>query len=416
MQFRFGTSSFRFQELSNSGNLSLVYGTFGASHSEMFAFKSDGTTLITDLQLESVGTTVTSILTGAANNDKLVTQGYGDDNWGVGGTSVHSSLTNLDYASAAHTGFARTGGTNLFTGKQTTSFSSASNYVAEINNTNATGNGLLVQTSALGTNPILTVQTAASGDLFVVRANGDIKMSGIPSGSGSTILGYDVATKMLFTKTEASGGAPTNATYITQTANGTLTNEQALSSLSTGFMKSANGTGIVTTQSNISLTADVSGLLPSANINATLTGKSINGVTLETGGATTEFLNKNGAYSTPSPAGSVIKIEASIINGGTSSHNVGGGFIDTDNRYSVSNISAVLTSSNGTFIGIGKWVATATWDNGTPSVTYNTIYDSVPSNITWNPLILGNSLFFKTVNNTGSTVQLIISYYFSTDE
>ena len=44
-----------------------------------------------------------------------------------------------------------------------------------------------------------------------------------------------------------SGGAPTDATYITQTANSTLTNEQALGNLATGIMKSTNTTGVVST-------------------------------------------------------------------------------------------------------------------------------------------------------------------------
>lgn len=46
------------------------------------------------------------------------------------------------------------------------------------------------------------------------------------------------------------GGAPTNATYITQTANGTLTNEQAIGSLSTGIMRVANTTGVITSLTN----------------------------------------------------------------------------------------------------------------------------------------------------------------------
>lgn len=43
----------------------------------------------------------------------------------------------------------------------------------------------------------------------------------------------------------AGGGAPTDATYITQTANGTLSAEQALSSLSTGIMKVTTTTGVI---------------------------------------------------------------------------------------------------------------------------------------------------------------------------
>ena len=42
------------------------------------------------------------------------------------------------------------------------------------------------------------------------------------------------------------GGAPTTATYITQTADGTLSNEQALSGLATGLMQVTTGTGVVT--------------------------------------------------------------------------------------------------------------------------------------------------------------------------
>lgn len=41
------------------------------------------------------------------------------------------------------------------------------------------------------------------------------------------------------------GGAPTDATYITQTANGTLTNEQALGSLATGLLKNTTTTGVL---------------------------------------------------------------------------------------------------------------------------------------------------------------------------
>mgnify|MGYP001610313257 CR=1 FL=1 len=45
---------------------------------------------------------------------------------------------------------------------------------------------------------------------------------------------------------ESGAGAPTDATYITQTANGTLSAEQALESLSTGIMRVATTTGVIT--------------------------------------------------------------------------------------------------------------------------------------------------------------------------
>lgn len=43
----------------------------------------------------------------------------------------------------------------------------------------------------------------------------------------------------------AAGTAPNDATYITQTPNGTLTSEQALSGLATGIVKNTTGTGVL---------------------------------------------------------------------------------------------------------------------------------------------------------------------------
>jgi hypothetical protein len=49
-------------------------------------------------------------------------------------------------------------------------------------------------------------------------------------------------------------GAPTDATYITQTANGTLSNEQSLSGLLSGYMKVTTVTGVVTSIATIPAT------------------------------------------------------------------------------------------------------------------------------------------------------------------
>lgn len=51
-----------------------------------------------------------------------------------------------------------------------------------------------------------------------------------------------------FPPPSSGSGAPTDATYVTQTANGTLSAEQALSSLATGYMKVTTTTGVVTSQ------------------------------------------------------------------------------------------------------------------------------------------------------------------------
>lgn len=65
----------------------------------------------------------------------------------------------------------------------------------------------------------------------------------------------------------ASGGAPSDATYITQTSNGTLSAEQALSALSTGLAVVTNGTGVVTS------VAAPSGTVVGTSDAQTLTGK-----------------------------------------------------------------------------------------------------------------------------------------------
>jgi hypothetical protein len=44
---------------------------------------------------------------------------------------------------------------------------------------------------------------------------------------------------------DGGGGAPTDATYITQTANGTLSAEQALGALATGILKSTTTSGVL---------------------------------------------------------------------------------------------------------------------------------------------------------------------------
>ena len=83
-----------------------------------------------------------------------------------------------------------------------------------------------------------------------------------------------------------AGGAPSGATYITQVADGTLTNEQALGALATGVLFNSTTTGVlsiyvgttctnqfvralstaaVATCNTVSLTADVTGTLPVGN-------------------------------------------------------------------------------------------------------------------------------------------------------
>jgi hypothetical protein len=73
----------------------------------------------------------------------------------------------------------------------------------------------------------------------------DVDTSGVSDGDA---LVYDDASDTWIPGAGGGGGgAPTDATYITQTANGTLSAEQALASLSTGLVKVTTGTGVLST-------------------------------------------------------------------------------------------------------------------------------------------------------------------------
>lgn len=64
--------------------------------------------------------------------------------------------------------------------------------------------------------------------------------------SGAGITCTQTGGRMTLTVAGGGGGAPTSATYITQTPDATLSNEQAMSSLATGLVKNTTGTGVQT--------------------------------------------------------------------------------------------------------------------------------------------------------------------------
>jgi len=76
----------------------------------------------------------------------------------------------------------------------------------------------------------------------------------------------------------AGGGAPTDATYITQTANGSLSAEQALSALASGIMRVATTTGVITSLGDVLPVANGGLNLSAATDNNTPVG---NGTTWE---------------------------------------------------------------------------------------------------------------------------------------
>ena len=106
--------------------------------------------------------------------------------------------------------------------------------------------GLVTSAVALPAASGGTGQTSwTKGDLLV--ATGSTTLTKLAVGSDNQILIADSAQAAGVKWGANSGGtgAPTDATYITQTANGSLSAEQALGSLSTGLLKNTTTTGVL---------------------------------------------------------------------------------------------------------------------------------------------------------------------------
>lgn len=129
-----------------------------------------------------------------------------------------------------------------------------------------------------------------------------VKDEGTPQGSVRAITVNCVGAGVTCTQSGSTwtvtvagggGGAPTSATYITQTPDATLSAEQALSALATGIVVNTTATGVLTiytgatctnqfiralsasgaaTCTSVNLATDVTGLLPDSNLASNYSG------------------------------------------------------------------------------------------------------------------------------------------------
>jgi len=88
---------------------------------------------------------------------------------------------------------------------------------------------------------------AGAGGSYTDEQVRDVMGVALVAGANVTITPNDVADTITIAATAGGGGAPTTATYITQTVDAGLSAEQALSSLATGIVKVTNGTGVLST-------------------------------------------------------------------------------------------------------------------------------------------------------------------------
>lgn len=106
--------------------------------------------------------------------------------------------------------------------------------------------GILAQNSETTDEDFGPVPGAIAGTTGQLQYNNAGVAGGIAEGTSTQVLtsnGPGVAPSF---QAAAGGGAPTNATYITQIANGSLSNEQALASLATGVLHNTTTTGVLT--------------------------------------------------------------------------------------------------------------------------------------------------------------------------
>lgn len=95
----------------------------------------------------------------------------------------------------------------------------------------------LYEPSGSGTNYTAFKSQAQAGDVTYTLPAAD--------GSNTYVLQTNGSGTLSWVAPSAGGGAPTDATYITQTANGSLSAEQALGALATGMLKNTTTTGVL---------------------------------------------------------------------------------------------------------------------------------------------------------------------------
>jgi len=182
----------------------------------------------------TLGTAVT-VDTTATNVVDLTAQ------WGTGATN---SITGYTFelvgpGSAVSSVFGRTGAVVATNGDYT---AAQVTNAASIAASNSWADGVKQTFNPDATNAGINVGAVAGDPSSPV--DGDLWYDSTANELTARINGVNVALGA------GGGGAPTDATYITQTANGSLSAEQALSSLSTGIMRVATTTGVITSLTN----------------------------------------------------------------------------------------------------------------------------------------------------------------------
>lgn len=219
---------------------------------------------------------------------------------------------------------------------------------------------LASQAHASGMNRRRESPTTTKGDIIVHNGTSDARLA---VGANGTVLEADSTANEGVRWISPDTAAPVDATFITQTANATLTNEQAIGALSTGYLKGATTTGIITSTATIPST-DVTNLGSMASQNSTsisISGGTITGITdltVADGGTGTSSQTDGGVLigkGTSAFTNTGVLAKGTVI--------VGDGTTDPT-TLTVGANGTILSADSSTTSGL-RWASISSYDAGT---------------------------------------------------
>ena len=181
--------------------------------------------------------------------------------------------------------------------------------------------------------------TPATGDTVIVTDDSAVGACDSAAGSATTLCQYNGSAWVPIGDGNVGSAAPSNATYIVQTANGTLTNEQALGALATGILKNTTTTGVL---SIAAAGTDYVAGTPGTTANAVPRASGTAGTTVKASGVTisdTDVLTApGGLIAGTSGTGKLTMLEGTATGAGTNAgeHNV---YFDSTSHYLSSHVN-----------------------------------------------------------------------------
>lgn len=244
--------------------------------------------------------------------------------------------------------------------------------------------------------------TPAAGDTVIVTDDSATGACDSAAGSATTICHYNGSAWVAIGDGSAGSAAPTNATYITQTANGTLSNEQALGALATGILKNTTTTGVL---SIAAAGTDYVAGTPGTTANAVPRASGTGGTTVKASGVTisdTDVLTApGGLVAGTSGTGKLTMLEGTAPGAGSNAgeHNA---YFDSTSHYLSSHVNG--GSAVWYFSTLGGQVNALT-SKGTPTTSdLLMIEDAAASNAkkkaTVDGILAANDARSKTFTNT----------------